>query len=122
MSRIRRGLRGLVFNERLLGYDKVELTRHALVRMSQRRISKDEVFRAIAKPDQTGLPTAPGRERVRWNKSINYSIDVVFELGQDRIKVITTMRVADSLRGIAPKVFKVGRPETKRRQQRRRRR
>lgn len=107
MSRIR-GLRGLVLNERLLGYDKVELTRHALLRMAQRRISRDEAFHAIRKPDQTGLPTAPGRHRVRWNKSINYSIDVVYELGTDRIRVITVMRVVDALRGIAPKIFRIG--------------
>src|SRR5438132_1550456 len=104
MGRIRHGL---IVNERLLGYEKVELTHHALLRMKQRGISREDAFRAIRKPDQTGLPTAPGRQRVRWNKSVNFSIDVVFDLTDDRVRIITVMRVADYLRGVPPKIFRV---------------
>lgn len=104
MSRIRRGL---ILNHRLLGYEKVEFTQHALSRMRQRKITRDDVFRTIEKPDQTGLPTAPKRQRVRWNKSINYSIDVVFELLPDRVQIVTTMRVCDALRGIAPTIVSI---------------
>jgi len=107
MSRIR-GQRGLILNERLLGYDKVELTQHTLSRMRQRGISREDAFRAIRNPDQTGLPTEPGRQRVRWNKSVNFSIDVVFELCPDWVRIITVMRVVDALRGIPPKIFKIG--------------
>jgi Domain of unknown function (DUF4258) len=112
--------RGLVLNERLLGFDKVELTHHALVRMKQRGISREDVFQTISKPDQSGLPTAPGRERVRWQKSINYSIDVVFDVTTDRVRIITAMRVTDALRGIAPKIFKIGYRPDRRKNSRRR--
>jgi hypothetical protein len=116
MSRIRRGsIPALMLNEQLLGFDRVELIGHARVRLKQRRITLEEVFQAIRKPDQINLPTAPGCQRVRWNKSVNYSIDVVFDLPGDRVRIITVMRVTDALRGVAPKIFKIGRSETKRR-------
>jgi Domain of unknown function (DUF4258) len=60
MAKIRRGL---ILTQRLLGYDKVELTQHALARMRQRGITREDAFRAIEKPDQTELPTAPGRKQ-----------------------------------------------------------
>lgn len=115
MSRIRR--RGLILNERLLGYEKVELTQHALSRMRERGISREDAFQTIRKPDRAGLPTAPGRQRVRWNKSINYSIDVVFELCLEWVRIITVMRVTDALRGIAPTIVRIGKslPKSKRR-------
>src|SRR5438105_285120 len=123
MPRMRHGhIPSLVLNEELLGFDKVELTGHARARLKQRRISLEEVFQAIRKPDQTNLPTAPGRQRVRWNKSVNYSIDVVFDLPGDRVRIITVMRVTDALRGIAPKIFKIGRPKTMRRHKGKKRR
>lgn len=105
--------KGLILNERLMGYEKVELTQHALSRMRQRGISREDVFHTIRKPDMTGLPTAPGRQRVRWNKSINFSIDVVFELCTDWVRVVTAMRVADHLRGIAPTIVNVGKSFSK---------
>jgi hypothetical protein len=113
---------GLVLNQRLLGYDKVELTQHALGRMRQRGISREDAFRAIERPDQTGLPTAPGRQRVRWNKSVNYSIDVVFEACDDFIRVITVMRVVDALRGIAPKIVRMPKAPPRSKQKKRGRR
>ena len=123
MSRIRRGyIPALLLNERLLEFDKVELTGHARARLKQRRISLEEAFHAIRNPDQMNLPTAPGRHRVRWNKSVNCSIDVVFDLPGDRVRIITVMRVADALRGVPPKIFKIGRPETKRRNKGKKRR
>ena len=117
MPRFVRGLPPLVLNERLLGYDKVELIRHALIRMQQRGISRDDVFQTIRKPDKVGLPTEPGRHRVRWIKSVNFSIDVVYELLPDRVRVITTMKVLDSTRGVAPKIFRIGKqiPKMRRR-------
>lgn len=87
MPHFRRSPPGLMLKERLLGYDTVEFIRHALTRMSQRNISREDVYRTIRKPDETGLPTAPGRQRVRWNKSVNFSIDVVYELLDDRIEL-----------------------------------
>jgi hypothetical protein len=122
MPRFFRAPPGITLNERLLGFDKVELTRHLLDRMRQRGIAREDVFQAIRKPDQTGLPTAPGRHRVRWTKSVNFSIDVVYELLPDRIRVVTTFRVVDALRGVAPKVFHVGKQFPKKRQQGRKRR
>jgi hypothetical protein len=117
----RRLYRGLILNQRLLGRDKVEFIHHALVRMNQRGVSQAEVFHTIEHPSQTGLPTQPGRQRVRWNKSINYSVDVVFELMDDRVRIITVMRVADHLRGIAPKIYRIGKEFPKTRKHGRRR-
>jgi hypothetical protein len=120
MPRFVRAPPSLVLNERLLGLDKVEFIRHALVRMQQRGISRDEVFHTIRNPDKVGLPTAPGRQRVRWIKSVNFSIDVVYELLSDRVRIITTMRVNDASRGIAPKVFRIGKQLPRKRKRGRR--
>ncbi len=117
MPRFVRAPPSLILNERLLGLDKVEFIRHALIRMQQRGISRADVFQTIRKPDRVGLPTEPGRQRVRWIKSVNFSIDVVYELLPDRVRVITTMRVNDSNRGVAPKMFRIGKqlPKMRRR-------
>ena len=50
-----------------------------------------------------------------YDKSVNYSIDVVFELCNEFVRVITVMRVLDTLRGIAPKIIRVRKapPESK---------
>ena len=84
---------GKVFNRPILGFDKVEFVRHALARMKQRGITYDDVYHAIEHPDETGLPTAPGRQRVRWNKFDYRSVDVVFELGEDRVRIITVIGI-----------------------------
>ena len=74
------------------GKDFVYFTRHALNRMKQRRISKDEVYFALRNPTETGLPTQPHRERIRWTRGIA-AIDVVFEEREDHYRIITCMKL-----------------------------
>lgn len=84
--------RGRTYNRPTLGFDSIHFTVHALDRMKQRRITRDDIYRAIDNPDQDGLPTTTGRERVRWQKTERFSIDVVYEIVFDTIRIITTFR------------------------------
>ena len=75
--------------------------------MKQRRITTEDVFRAIESPDETGLPTALGRHRVRWIKSERYAVDVVYEL-LDVVRVITTIRIdVFAAKGKPPEIFRL---------------
>jgi hypothetical protein len=87
----RRRKKGLTLSRPILGFTFIELTRHSLDRMQQRGVSRDDVFRTIEKPDVTGLPTAPGRARVRWHKTLTHAVDVVYDMlpQLDRLRVIT---------------------------------
>jgi hypothetical protein len=106
MPRDRR-IPGIEIRRRLLGFETVYLTRHAMIRMAQRRISLDEVCRTIGRPDATGLPTKPGRIRVRWEQTAQSAIDVVYEIQPTRVRVITTIRI-DRLapKGVPPKILR----------------
>ena len=73
----------------LLGKSKVEFIFHAVDQMRIRKISVLEVLAVIRTPAVTGLPTQPGRERVRKFKKPTKAIDVVYEVLEDRIRVIT---------------------------------
>lgn len=84
--------RGITYNRRLLGFDYVDFTRHALDRMKQRGITKDEVYRTVEKPDVTGLATAPNRVRVRRECTGTFDIDVVYELMTASVRIITTFK------------------------------
>ena len=76
----------------VLGVQFVEIVGHANNRMKERGVSDQDVIAALKSPSKTGLPTQPGRERVRWNKTARVAVDVVYERLSDRIRVITTMR------------------------------
>ena len=117
----RRIYRGLKVKRRLIDYDEVYFTGHALKRMSQRGITQEDVFRTIEKPDATNLPTATGRFRVRWEKTDQYGIDVVYELLEDLIRVITTIKIRkDSEKGKPPKILRVKNPKRNKRRKGRR--
>lgn len=108
---------GTIINRRLLGYDKVYFISHALDRTRQRGITREDVFRTIEKPDVTGLPTTPGRIRVRWEKSTQDGIDVVYELGSGAIRVLTTFQVTkDAEKGKAQKILRVKKVQPTRKQ------
>jgi hypothetical protein len=84
--------RGKVIKAAVLGVRLVELTYHALMRMRTRRVSQGDVLRTVRNPTQTGLPTEPGNERVRWQKDTRTSIDVVYAKKADRVAIITVWK------------------------------
>jgi hypothetical protein len=61
--------------------------------MRERRISREDVYRTIEKPDDIGLPTRRGRQHVQWRKTEQIAIDVVYELLESAVLVITTYKV-----------------------------
>jgi hypothetical protein len=79
----------LIAVDELLGKTQVEFIFHALEQMRTRKITEAEVLAAIRSPAETGLPTQMGRERVRKFKKPTKAIDVVYEVLEDRIRVIT---------------------------------
>ena len=58
--------------------------------MTERRVSEDEVLDVLRNPDQTGLPTLPGR--FRKNQSPRHWIDVIFEEDPTQIVVFSVWR------------------------------
>jgi hypothetical protein len=73
----------------LLGKAQIEFIFHALEQMRIRTISEQEVIAVIRNPTETGLATQAGRERVRKFKKPTKAIDVVYEVLEDRVRVIT---------------------------------
>ena len=87
---------GRVVEVSLLGFEKLEFTYHALKQMKIRGITQNNVIEAIRSPTRTGLPTQPGRTRVRKNRGNASAIDVVYEELDDRLLVITAIRITRS--------------------------
>jgi hypothetical protein len=79
----------IVVVDELLGKTQVEFIFHAIDQMRIRKISEAEVLAVIRNPTETGLPTQAGRERARKFKKPTTAIDVVYEMLEDRIRVIT---------------------------------
>lgn len=84
---------GKVVVANVLGFRKVEFTRHAILQMKIRGITEQEVLNTLRKPQETGLPTNILRERVRRFRSRKIAVDVVFERLADRIVVVTAILV-----------------------------
>lgn len=77
----------------LLGKPKVEFTDHALARMAERNIRRSEVYDTVKNPSRVGLPVSGGsseREHVRRVMGRQRTVDVVYELLEDRVRIITT--------------------------------
>jgi hypothetical protein len=55
-------------------------------------VSENEVLDVLRNPDQTGLPTLPGRFRFRKNQSARNWIDVIFEEDPTQIVVFSVWR------------------------------
>jgi len=80
----------LVLTIRVLNYDMIEFWWHALDRMNMRGITREDVIEAIEDPTTKGLPTKPGRSRIRKAfPSTGKIIDVVYDEKPDRLRVIT---------------------------------
>jgi hypothetical protein len=74
----------------VLGCASVAFDEHAEARMFERNVSEDEILEVLSHPDQTGLPTEPGRFRHR-KKIQSRHIDVVFEHDPTETVVITVL-------------------------------
>jgi hypothetical protein len=81
----------------LLGKKYVEFTSHAIDRMKQRAVSETEVLSAIESPDGNLPSTNRARRRVRKFRQSGGAYDVVYELRQDRIGIITVINVDPKL-------------------------
>jgi Domain of unknown function (DUF4258) len=81
----------VIREENVRGCKTVAFDEHAIKRMSERRVSEDEVLDVLSSPDQTGLPTTPGRFRFRKDFS-SYQVDVIFEQDPTQIVVFSVWR------------------------------
>jgi hypothetical protein len=81
-----------VIHEIVRGCRTVAFDEHAIKRMTERSVSEDEVLDVLRNPDQTGLPTLPGRFRFRKNQSTGKWIDVIFEEDPTQIVVYSVWR------------------------------
>jgi len=81
-----------VIQENVLGCKSIAFDEHALLRMTERSVTEDEVIEVLRNPDQTGLPTQPNRQRYRKLLS-GRQIDAVFELDPTQVVVITIIAV-----------------------------
>jgi hypothetical protein len=88
---------GKIIRAVVLGVQIVEFSYHALMRMKSRGVAEEDVLSTLRKPTQTGLPTEPGTMRVRWQKNLRTSIDVVYAVKADRIGIITAWTTKRSL-------------------------
>ncbi len=66
-----------VIHENVRGCRSVAFDEQAIKRMTERKVSEDEVLDVLPNPDQTGLPTLPGRFRSRKNQCGGHWIDVI---------------------------------------------
>lgn len=92
-GRSREIFKGKLVEHKVLGKKKVYFIYHALLRMKERRVSQTEVFETLAKPDETDLPTESPRRRVRKHRDKRISIDVVYELKSEIVRVITVIAI-----------------------------
>lgn len=79
-----------VIKEEVLGCKSIAFDEHALARMSERKVTEDEVIDVLRNPEQTDLPTQPNR--FRYAKILaGRKVDVVFEHDPTQIVVITVV-------------------------------
>lgn len=69
---------GKIISQKVAGFDKIEITGHALKQMRIRGISEAMVLQALRRPTRRGLRTQPGRKRVRKNRGTYKAVDVVY--------------------------------------------
>jgi hypothetical protein len=87
----------LILDAVVPGYDEVELTGHAREQMVIRGFDENDVVRTLANPTERGLPTQPGRQRVRRNLNARFACDVVYAESGKKIRVITVIKITRRL-------------------------
>ena len=80
-------------NPPIQGRSKIEFTVHADIQMRARGINDAEVIKILRNPQVTGLPTRILRNRVRRFRGSKVAVDVVYELGVDRLLIITAILI-----------------------------
>lgn len=113
---------GIVLNKKLLSYDKVEFTQYALDRLSERGIKRDQVYDAIENPDVEELRTKPGRCCIQRYLDDDTSLRVVYELLDDRIRIISTWYLKTFTPTSPPVPKKRQKPKTHQKKRKKRRR
>ena len=81
-----------VIHENVRGCQTVAFDEHAIKRMTERKVSEDEVLDVLRSPDRTGLPTTPDRLHFRKNYGPNDAVDVIFEEDPTQIVVFSAWR------------------------------
>ena len=75
-----------VIQENVRGCRTVAFDEHAIKRMTERRVTEDEVLDVLRNPDQTGLPTLPGRFRFRKNQP--HATGLTWSLKKDPTQIV----------------------------------
>ena len=83
---------GRVIDEEVLGRDKLAFDEHAVLRMTERGVTEQQVIDTLSNPDVTGLPADQGRLRVRKTFPRGTSVDVIYEEDPTQIVVISVLR------------------------------
>jgi hypothetical protein len=81
-----------VIYESVLGCRSIAFDEHAIKRMTERKVTEDDVLDVLRNPSQTGLPTSPNRLRYRKHSGTNSWVDVIFEMDPTQIVVFSVWR------------------------------
>jgi len=81
-----------VIDVEVLCRHKLAFDAHAILRMTERGVSEEEVIETLNSPDVTGLRADLGRLRVRKKYPSNSSVDVIYEDLPTEIIVISVAR------------------------------
>ena len=70
-------------------FTSIVFTPHALDRLQQRGIQREDVIQAIKTPTRMQLPADPPNQRLAWQKSYRSEIHVVYYERKQTIVVVT---------------------------------
>lgn len=76
-------------DEPIMGCDHLEFCPHALDRMIQRGITRDDIIQALKKPSKRNLRSDPPKKRISWRKPDGTELNVVFVLKPKKLVVVT---------------------------------
>ncbi len=92
-----------LLDESIGGFKCVELVGHAREQMEIRGLTEADVLNTLRAPDETSLPTAEGRKRVRRYKTARVAMDVVYEERGAKLIVVTVIRFNRRISGRKPR-------------------
>lgn len=81
-----------ILDVQVRGCSKVELTWHAQEQMRTRGISEADILRTLERATEELPVNVPNRKKIRWNKTVRFSIDVVYVVIGDHLVVITAIK------------------------------
>jgi hypothetical protein len=71
------------------GFSSIIFSPHALDRLKQRVIRREDVIQAIRAPTRMNLPANPPNQRLAWQKNYRTEIHVVYYEQKPRLIVVT---------------------------------